>query len=264
MSVLDTRTGELVPVQANLVTAAPVDAVVANQKAYYALCDALLDDTDWQKIGRGRFKKKSAWTKLAAAFNVSTEVVDDIEVRDEADNLVRAKFRVRATAPNGRSATRTGVATRADSFSSREHDIVATAETRATNRACSALFGLGEVSAEEADGRAMSGGSGEDSGVALEGPPPKKRRSPGRGLATPPKPGPAVPIEGTDALEDRLRALPVGLREAFRDWRRSRGYDWPPIAREILAEMAGEVSVLEAERYAEADTYEPPVGSRLD
>jgi hypothetical protein len=148
---LDEVTGELVPVRADLVTAAPVAAVVANQAAYYALCEALLDESDYQSIGKGRFKKKSAWTKLAAAFNVSTEVVDDIEVRDEADHLVRAKFRVRATAPNGRSATRTGVATRADSFSPREHDIVATAETRATNRACSALFGLGEVSAEEAD-----------------------------------------------------------------------------------------------------------------
>jgi hypothetical protein len=73
-----------------------------------------------------------------------------------------------------------------------------------------------------------------------------------------------VPIEGTDALQDRLRALPIGLRKAFKDWMRSRGYDWPPIAREILAEMAGQVSVLEAERDAEADAYEPPVGSRLD
>jgi hypothetical protein len=100
-----------------------------------------------------------------------------------------------------------------------------------------------------------------------ERPPPRARRGPGSrspsAKAQRTTPAPAT-LEGTDALEDRLRALSIGGREAFKDWRRSRGYDWPPIAREILAEMAGEVSVLEAERDAEADTYEPPVGSRLD
>jgi hypothetical protein len=168
----------LVPVEVippNLV--APVaDAIVLveNQKAYQNLCHALLDDSDYQQIDGGRFKKKSAWRKLNVAFNVDTTIVDVEETRDEQGRLIRAKVWAQAKAPNGRRSDGIGVcdvhdrhiktgSKRCDSscdgfrhFSHPEHDILATAHTRATNRASSDLYGMGEVSAEEVDASAAT------------------------------------------------------------------------------------------------------------
>jgi hypothetical protein len=158
---------DLVPVEPlNLVApVAGAAALVENQKAYHAVVHALLDDSDYQATDRGRFKKKSAWRKLNVAFNVTTELLDEVEARDEQGRLIRATVTARATAPNGRYADGIGVCdvhdrhTRAclagcvgfHHFAHPEHDILATAHTRATNRASSDLYGMGEVSAEEID-----------------------------------------------------------------------------------------------------------------
>ena len=158
---------DLVPVEPlNLVApVAGAAALVENQKAYHAVVHALLDDSDYQIITGGRFKKKSAWRKLNVAFNVSTELLDEVQARDDAGRLIRATVTARATAPNGRYADGIGVCdvhdrhTRAclagcvgfHHFAHPEHDILATAHTRATNRASSDLYGMGEVSAEEID-----------------------------------------------------------------------------------------------------------------
>ena len=165
---------DVVPVRAGLVElAAPLEHLVAAQQAHMATCEALLDkSTDYQAIGGKTFKKKSAWQKLATAYNVSTEVVAEEYLYDEEGHTRRAKFRVRATAPNGRFAEGTGLCDVIErTFGlKQDHDIPATAETRATNRACSNLFGLGEVSAEEAQG-----GSFDDDDR------PARRSSQGRG-----------------------------------------------------------------------------------
>jgi hypothetical protein len=158
---------DLVPVEPlNLVApVAGAAALVENQKAYHAVVNALLDESDYQALDRGRFKKKSAWRKLNVAFNVTTELLDQVEARDDAGRLIRATVTARATAPNGRYADGIGVCdvhdrhTRAclagcvgfHHFAHPEHDILATAHTRATNRASSDLYGMGEVSAEEID-----------------------------------------------------------------------------------------------------------------
>ena len=158
---------DLVPVEPlNLVApVAGAAALVENQKAYHAVVHALLDDSDYQIITGGRFKKKSAWRKLNVAFNVTTELLDEVQARDEQGRLIRATVTARATAPNGRYADGIGVCdvhdrhTRAclagcvgfHHFAHPEHDILATAHTRATNRASSDLYGMGEVSAEEID-----------------------------------------------------------------------------------------------------------------
>jgi hypothetical protein len=150
------------------------------QQGYYELCRKLLDDSDYQAISGKRFPKKSAWRKLAVAFNVNTELVGEEYVYvGERQRIVTAKMVVRATAPNGRHMDGIGlcdlyerccptafggecpkatwsrhVCCQADCsgtihFSNAQHDLPATAMTRATNRACSDLFGMGEVSAEE-------------------------------------------------------------------------------------------------------------------
>ena len=66
---------------------------------------------------------------------------------------------------------------------------------------------------------------------------------------------PPAPPAGSDALEDRLMALPDSARVFFRAWRRSRAYGWPPADAKILAEMSATVDRLEEDLAADADTY---------
>jgi|TARA_R110002012_G_C11507890_1_gene598085 hypothetical protein len=124
---------------------------------YQELCVALLDDNDWQTIQKKRFPKRSAWRKLAVAYGVSFEIIDRTLFWDDEGALKAAEFIVRATAPNGRHADGWGACDVSERNAGRKatHDIPATAETRAKNRAAADLFGMGEVSAEEIDRNAM-------------------------------------------------------------------------------------------------------------
>lgn len=127
--------------------------------AYQALCRDLLGDADYQEIEQNgkttRFIKRSGWRKLAKGMGVTCEIISKEKERDADGNIIAAEFVVRATHPNGQFMDGWGNCHRSErKFSKPEHDIPATAETRAKNRACADLFGLGEVSAEEVDGRA--------------------------------------------------------------------------------------------------------------
>lgn len=150
-----------------------VDAAEAFMNNYQELVERLLDESDYQQIGDKKPKKKSAWRKLATAFNISDEIVHEEETRDETNQIVSAKYYVKATLPNGRSATAVGSCSIYDKiryratpkypadketpsnfvlrgrFSNAEHDVPSTAHTRAKSRAISDLVGAGEVSAEE-------------------------------------------------------------------------------------------------------------------
>ena len=146
------------------------------------LKEAVLDAGDWQWIGRDKdgrdrkFIKKSGWEKLSMCFSVSVQVLDFKTERDLSGQVLSAEVHARATAPNGRYED--GVAAcdiseeRFEKASARKkvhHDILATAETRARNRACSNLFGHGEVSYEEA--QTVSGESPDyGPGAGAEGP----------------------------------------------------------------------------------------------
>lgn len=158
----------------------PVGSVDALRQAfleYQELTKSLLTDDDYQTIGNKRFPKKSAWRKLSTAFGVSFKIADKQIEYDEEGRAQRAEFTVTATAPNGRAMDGWGSADLHEKccdrgcskggkhthckaakgehcdgtihFSHPNHDIPATAETRAKNRAASDLFGMGEVSAEE-------------------------------------------------------------------------------------------------------------------
>jgi hypothetical protein len=126
---------------------------------------ALLDESDWQSFrdksgDKQAFCKRSGWRKIATWFELSLET-RSIEVeRDTDGNPLRARVIARAIAPNGRYAEGEG-ACAADErrFSKLEHDLQATAATRAINRAISNLVGLGAVSAEELDGSAVVEGN---------------------------------------------------------------------------------------------------------
>lgn len=118
--------------------------------AYDAACTALIGPNDVQKEGGRTFKKKSAWRKLARHFTIST-AVGSVE-REYLNEHFLATVTVRATAPWGQSAEAVGACCTDEATGRRVitiADAIATAETRATNRAVSNLIAMGEVSAEE-------------------------------------------------------------------------------------------------------------------
>lgn len=141
---------------------------------YDQAVNALVGPNDVQEEGGKQFKKKSAWRKIGRFFEVSTEVVHVEKgwALDEAEGVRHyyAEVHVRGIAPWGQYTVAIGAcSTREKRFyrtdrqtgalypnenarGKAEHDCVATAATRATNRAVSDLVAAGEVSAEEVEG----------------------------------------------------------------------------------------------------------------
>lgn len=159
----------------NIVEASIVMPAVSAEEAvrawegYQDLKKKIIDkNTDIQIIGKEEFLKKSYWRKLATFFNLTVKVVK--EEKDttmttfdkdgkKVGNLVY-NFTCMAKAPNGRSAVGTGSCEMYEKgYRNSIHNVRATAETRAFNRAVSNLVGGGEVSAEEVD--QGSGGSSD-------------------------------------------------------------------------------------------------------
>lgn len=232
-------TAAVVPLRADVIVApaATPGRVVEAMEAYRETCRVLLDRTDYQQIGRKEFRKKSGWRKLAVAYNVSAELVSRDYERDERNRIIRAEIVVRAIAPNGRTMDGLGAcdisercceagtctntynshkhcASDCDGFvhfSKPSHDLPATAHTRATNRACADLFGLGEVSAEEVS---------ERDAQHYEPPAPPPPRTEGWATAE-------EEAEAHRKLHERIKALPADAPErlAARQVREEHG--WP-------------------------------------
>ena len=134
-----------------------VETARAAMERYQELVRALLSPDDFQRVGKREFVKRSGFQKVANAYSLSTQILVKTVDRDDDGNAVRAAALVRATRPDGRFAEGDGACAvgeeRFKSASGRakvEHDLGATAVTRATNRAISNLVAYGSVSAEEA------------------------------------------------------------------------------------------------------------------
>jgi hypothetical protein len=97
--------------------AVDVGAVLEQWKQYQTLTKQLLVPDDYQKIGKKKFKKKSAWRKYSRAFGLSEvvpldpsgapdldKVVKVVERADDGFPLVSASF-VIVEAPGGRQGT---------------------------------------------------------------------------------------------------------------------------------------------------------------
>lgn len=211
--------------------------IVEAFNAYQHLCSTLLSADDYQSFSGGKsFRKKSAWRKLAVAMGVSCEIIDRSYERD-GGRIIRAEIVVRATAPNGRSWDGLGACdlfekccvqpcskrswnnhtccdancSGARHFSNPQHDLPATAATRATNRACADLFGFGEVSAEEIVDRGDGAGTEHRAGGNVYeelGWRSKRDHDAAR-----------------TALVDVLRALPEESQRRFRLWREASEID---------------------------------------
>jgi hypothetical protein len=132
----------------------------AQWKVYQELCNAILEPSDFLKLstfggpGKGMitkyFKVKSAWRKLATAFNLSVEIIKEVRKEYEDPKHFVVEITARVTAVNGRFMDGTGTCSSIErKFTHLEHDVRAQAETRAKNRAIADMIGGGEVSAEE-------------------------------------------------------------------------------------------------------------------
>lgn len=143
--------------------------------AYQDLVKALLEPSDYQEFyekGRKRrFKKKSGWRKLAVRFNLSVQILEVVVGhKHNKETCARilipgekecgcptqySRVTVRCThAPSGRFSDGIGICALGEDrkFNKPDHEIPATAYTRAANRAISDMIGAGEDSAEELAG----------------------------------------------------------------------------------------------------------------
>lgn len=164
--------------------AADLEEVSAVYKQFEEMKEGLLKKgEDTTTIGKGKskstFVNKSGWRKIATAFNVSVEVVQ--KEKEVSDGVLTWRVLARAVAPNGKTAESWSTCASNESNHMEylqsvgddekkqddvfkvdgkwrrlkdprevnEHDILATSETRAKNRAISDLVGGGSVSAEE-------------------------------------------------------------------------------------------------------------------
>lgn len=114
-------------------------------KEYQNSAMAILEKSDYTLISGSPYIKKTGWRKIAFYFNISFEIKDKSIEFDEQRNVQRAEFVVRAYMPGGRFADGWGSSERREKrFMKPNHDIPSTAETRAKNRACQDLLGIGE------------------------------------------------------------------------------------------------------------------------
>ena len=156
-NTVDAETGELVPLADPVMGMEVAQARAAMQRAQ-DLTAALLEPDDWQVVGDRRFVKRAGNLKIAYAYGLTLEVRSQERERDDDGQIQHAHVVVRAIRPDGRYADGDGACSiTEDRFVSRkgrakaEHDVMATATTRAMNRAINNVVGFGQVSAEEAD-----------------------------------------------------------------------------------------------------------------
>lgn len=105
---------------------------------------AILEKSDYTMISGSPFIKKSGWRKIAFYFNISFEIKDKTIEFDDSRNVQRAEFVVRAYMQGGRFSDGWGSCERREKkFNKPNNDIPSTAETRAKNKACQDLLGIG-------------------------------------------------------------------------------------------------------------------------
>lgn len=106
---------------------------------------AILEKTDYTTISGHPYIKKSGWRKISFFFNLSFEIKDKSIEYDQHRNVQRAEFVVRAYMQGGRFSDGWGSCDqREKKFMKPNHDIPSTAETRAKNKACQDLLGIGD------------------------------------------------------------------------------------------------------------------------
>ncbi|KAK3125028.1 hypothetical protein QOZ80_7BG0599060 [Eleusine coracana subsp. coracana] len=117
---------------------------VDNFRKYQEVALSILERNDYTSISGNPYIKKSGWRKISCFFNISSEIKDHSIEFDESGNVNHAEFIVRASRPDGRFSDGWGSCDRREKrFNKPNHDIPSTAETRAKNKACQDLLGIG-------------------------------------------------------------------------------------------------------------------------
>lgn len=110
--------------------------------------NTLLDSKDIVKIKWKNYINKRWYRKLAIAFNISTKIISENRIIE--DDIIIYDFTVRATSQMWRYfESSASCSSNERDFTHLNHDVRATAQTRATNRSISDLIWLWEVSYEE-------------------------------------------------------------------------------------------------------------------
>lgn len=116
------------------------------------IMQAVLDDSDYAVIQGKKWRKRSGFTKLRRAFDITITQLDG-EWEDLGDGAFGYRTLVRASFPNGRYEDGDGYCDSSELSRGRieatRHNVRAKALTRAKNRATADLLGTGEVSADE-------------------------------------------------------------------------------------------------------------------
>ncbi|KAJ8537790.1 hypothetical protein K7X08_014330 [Anisodus acutangulus] len=114
-------------------------------KEYQNAAMVILEKSDYTMISGHPYIKKTGWRKISFYFNLSYEIKDKTIEFDENRNVLRAEFIVRAYMQGGRFSDGWGSCERREKkFLKPNHDVPSTAETRAKNKACQDLLGIGE------------------------------------------------------------------------------------------------------------------------
>jgi peptidoglycan hydrolase-like protein with peptidoglycan-binding domain len=230
LAIADARLAVIEP-QSGIMPLVSPDEARSQMRAYQELCAAVLTDDDYQEFtekkkvnGRyesvtKRFKKKSAVKKLQTYFGISVDVIDEATHRDDlGDGHFGFRTKARATSPGGRHVEAMGgCATHEERFEMNRyddetevrfaqrqkkalarsyHDVLSTAETRATNRAVMNLVSPGEVTAEEIQRPPGGNGTG----------------------ATRASAHPAAPSAATTEQHQELQALAKSLGQKIVPW----------------------------------------------
>lgn len=125
------------------------EQAAAQWQIFQELKKRVLTKEDYSIIKGKRHANKSAFRKLAVYFGLSDRIIEQ-ERTDRDDSSFFWRIVVEGSAPNGRISTGVGICdSRERDFSNVEHDVYATAHTRAKTRAFSDMFAGGIVSAEE-------------------------------------------------------------------------------------------------------------------
>ena len=121
---------------------------------FQALKEKLLSPEDYALIQNKRFITRSGFRKIAVVFGISDRIVKEERV-DRADGSFVWRITVEVEAPNGRLCSGVGACdSKERRFAHVEHDVFATAHTRAKSRAISDMVAGGIVSAEEMEAAA--------------------------------------------------------------------------------------------------------------
>ena len=111
---------------------------------------SILDSKDIVNIKGKKYINKRWYRKIAIAFSISTEVINEQRIIEWEVTIY--DFTVRATTPMGRyTEASASCSSEERDFNHLDNDVRATSQTRATNRAISDLVWLWEVSFEEID-----------------------------------------------------------------------------------------------------------------